>query len=436
MSPSNAKLSSAKRSSGNKQSSSTTTPTKKITTSNEQTTSAKESNLYSRRVISAYKKNKANLDASSNLILSDAFVTQVLKNHSLPQLMFPPAHPPRLSVLFTNDELNRLLKDKSELKDRTDILISAFCSRAKRSLSILGLKVSRLPNDFFLQTRSMISVSVSKHNFSAPSVKPKDAKASPVPPSSTQDVLDFLKNCVSPRFTFNEQPDFATLFPGTTKPAYTLKSGNPYVDPTAFNPLIASRLSSARKALSKNKITTSHLPASFVRNQQQLILQSLVIVKRNKKKAAKAKAKAAKLSSKAQGPARPALEFVQDSQVPPASEFPQDESVDASERPVPGSSSWFMKYAVIFDTVHALLACGVSPTPKMQTAFKKVAPELLQVFPELANSYSHMLTAPFPALKASTYTANVNLWSSLHNLISAMRNMSLETSLSELNQTL
>lgn len=172
-----------------------------------------------------------------------------------------------------------------------------------------------------------------------------------------------------------------------------MKSGNPHVDKDAFNPLLVSRLRSARAALSKAKINFKALPATFVREQTRLITCSLTIVQKTKA-AKRARQKAAKAAAQKDKTSETPVvkEFVpstssEHTETPPTKTSFASETTDVPKF----STAWFMRNRAIFQALidlqiseSAYDSTGRNAPTYSQAAIDLLTPSLPLVFETLA----------------------------------------------------
>jgi hypothetical protein len=112
---------------------------------------------------------------------------------------------------------------------------------------------------------------------------------------SISDVLKCLHEAHPPMYyAADKTPTFAQLFPKTSVPKHSSRSGNMIIDKEHFAPLLTTRIRMAYKALSASSIRVNKLPARFMAYQTRLICRSL-----EKQLAEKTEAKAAKKLAKA-----------------------------------------------------------------------------------------------------------------------------------------
>jgi hypothetical protein len=112
---------------------------------------------------------------------------------------------------------------------------------------------------------------------------------------SISDVLKCLHEAHPPMYyAADKTPTFAQLFPKTSVPKHSSRSGNMIIDKEHFAPLLTTRIRMAYKALSASSIRVNKLPARFMAYQTRLICRSL-----EKQLIAKTEAKAAKKQAKA-----------------------------------------------------------------------------------------------------------------------------------------
>jgi hypothetical protein len=402
-----------------------------------------ENNIALKKARKANKQNKAQSSASKSndstlpksISPTPEQLVTVLRSADSPRLYFPKDSIPALPVLVDASVLKKI--DFSQPKEEiTTRILALRLTQAKKLLSsAFKTRISRLPNDFFLYQRNLVSASVSKYSPTAKSPK-ADSPATIQTLANAKEILEFLHKCDSPRFKFDEQPAFSVLFPGTTKPAFTMNSGNPSVPKDSFNHLLVSRLRSARLALRKAKIHIKALPASFVRDQTRLILQSLVIVQ--KQKAAKRrKAKAAKAKSTVPLPSK-TPEFVPSSTTDNASVSNNtQEPVSPSDAPVTKfSPAWFMRIRPIIQAYTAIARASRLPAPHEHVASidARLAHIAKSVLYDICLKYAVLgmspVTVPTHA-RFDTHSRLSDILSLVEPIISSQASLALLPSLSE-----
>jgi len=308
-----------------------------------------------------------------------ADILSYLKKCHNPQFYFPVQHAPRFSLLFPNEPLPVAKTDSDIDQSTLNSLIVKRLAFTKLALKKQNMVVPRLPQDYFDHVKTIITSSIVSSQGRKPRPSPVPAKASkPKAPSplDTQKVLDILKNSESPVFYFNEQPTFPQLFPNTSVPAYTRVSGNVRINPDAFTPLLASRLSSAKKVLAKYKVNLPRLPSSFVQSQIRLISRSVDamlknrIAKRKQKRSEKKKTKS-KTNSQSLNTEPRSIAFTSSSSVTPT---PPPESSTSKLvmdlRPPVGSTAYWMKVRPVLKAAAASLAAVGHVSPDVFNALR------------------------------------------------------------------
>jgi len=214
-------------------------------------------------------------------LASPESVISALKKNTL--FYFPLTHPPHFNKLFPDQQVPSATGIDNLDSSVLNTLILKQISKAKKFLSSEHLNCPRVPQEFFNYTKSLIVSSiVSSQGKAPPKAKPSSTSVPPAnktkgpSPLTTKSTLDLLKKCDSPRFYFDEQPGFSSLFPRTSVPKHHYVSGNVVIDKAEFSPLLSSRLASAKKFLSKNGTSVPRLPSSFVQYQIRLLSRSVM----------------------------------------------------------------------------------------------------------------------------------------------------------------
>jgi hypothetical protein len=390
----------------------------------------KKARKVNKQLSSQSRDSKTPVSTSSPSSPTPEQLILVLKSADSPRLYFPKDSIPALPVLVTPSELKKIdfALTKEEIAKH---ILALRLSQAKKLLSsAFKTRISRLPNEFFLYQRDLVSASVSKYS-PAPSAK---ADIPALPLADAKSVLEYLYKCDSPRFKYETQPAFSVLFPGTSKPEFTMRSGNPSVSKDKFNPLLLSRLRSARLALRKAKINIRALPASFVRDQTRLILASLVIVQ--KQKAARRKAKAAKAKAKATTKSS-APEFVSSSTPAAATAATPPQPSETPDFSAPKfSTAWYMKVRPVISAYTAIIRASARPS---RNSVRVVSPQLdaiaLKIINDIGSKFQMYDFASRNPTNYDNFVLSPSSLEKIESVISTQSNLALASSLSDFSNS-
>jgi len=276
---------------------------------------------------------KASSSGPKPLASPESVISALKRN---PLFYFPLTHPPHFNKLFPDQQVPPATGIDNLDSSVLNTLILKQITKAKKYLSSEHLNCPRVPQEFFNYTKSLVVSSiVSSQGKAPPKAKPSSTSVPPAnktkgpSPLTTQLTLDLLKKCDFPRFYFDEQPGFSSLFPRTSVPKHHYVSGNVVIDKAEFSPLLSSRLASAKKFLSKNGHSVPRLPSSFVQHQIRLLSRSVM----QQRKDISDKRKLVKKEKKQKAPSIPAL--TQPSASTSIVFQPASVSVDPSTTPKP-----------------------------------------------------------------------------------------------------
>jgi hypothetical protein len=283
-------------------------------------------------------------------VTSDKSIEKVLRQSMKPRFFFPDSGIPLLKALCPDVpyDTTSLASFPEELQKQ---LFSSLARQIKNFLSSKGIKLPALTPFLVEHVRSLLNKSFTKTasskakafspkpkkedksspkanvpsasptkakkgkksasnqspatKVSTPSSKPSPSSKTPkakaptnnAPVAKVADVLNALKSSKAPRFYFDEQPSFKTLFPGTTRPKSTMKSGSPYVEPAQFRPLRMMLVKASHSVLRNASINVSKLPASYMIHLTRMIRHSLAVPSNPKSQSQKAKKSASKPSN-------------------------------------------------------------------------------------------------------------------------------------------
>lgn len=332
-------------------------------------------------------------------------VLEILKKSSSPRFFYSVSACPSFFVLFPDEKVVPRITtpDGSDMnKDELNRLFKLVSVAAKKVLRQKKTSCSRLPQEFYSHMTTLIRLSAAKSQTSKPKAKAqaKDKESQPATPTKSKgpkpaDILKCLKESTTPRFYFEQTPTFQNLFPGTTMPRFTRRSGNVYIEREAFQPLLLSRIRSAKKyLLTKHKISVTKVPDSFLRDQTRLItasVQAKISEKANERKQKRTTPVALPAPSTAQAQSSASISFVpsQDSTVQQPDAVVPTTSQDP-EAPAPDSPEYLRKVRPLLRTMVPILRGNSTPPRELTQALHKALKPTGLLKPEALKSLNRL----------------------------------------------